>query len=116
MKPHQRKHARWFETFGCGSSSRATSSPTESSPSSRSSSRMRTRIGSPRPRKYFATRSLRAGASGRRKGASSTDTGISPHVSTDIDIRTHRYDVGHHHVHTLLMARLDLERLAKGLI
>src|SRR6266849_730811 len=59
MKPHQRRQARWFETFGCASPSRSTSSPTVSSPSSRNSSRIRTRVWSPSPRKYVATRSLR---------------------------------------------------------
>src|SRR5437016_13088800 len=78
MKPHQRRQARWFETFGCGTPSRCTSSPTESSPSSRSSSRIRRRVGSPSPRKYFATRSASTGASGKRNGASSCD--IDPPV------------------------------------
>src|SRR5207244_10524490 len=72
-KPHQRRQARWFETCGCRTPSRCTSSPTESSPSSRSSSRIRRRVGSPSPRKYFATRSASTGASGKRNGASSCD-------------------------------------------
>ncbi len=41
--------------------------PTERSRSS-SNWRIRTRVGSPRPRKYLARRSVSAGASGRRKG------------------------------------------------
>src|SRR5439155_6359340 len=73
MKPHQRRQARWFETLGCGTPSRCTSSPTESSPSSRNSSRIRSRVGSPSPRKYFATRSAATGASGSRNGAPSCD-------------------------------------------
>src|SRR5216684_2449426 len=74
MKPHQRKQARWFETFGCGSPKRSTKSPTESSPSSRRNSRIRNRVASPNPRKYFATRSVSTGASGSRNGASSVLT------------------------------------------
>ena len=49
--------------------SRFAKSPTESSSCSSSSARMRTRVGSPRPRKYFATRSGSAGASGSTNGA-----------------------------------------------
>src|ERR671923_55783 len=64
----QRRQARWLDTLGCGSPSRSTSSPTESSPSARNSSRIRTRRGSPKPRKYLATRSLAAGESGRPNG------------------------------------------------
>lgn len=61
--------ARWFEIFGCDSPRRRTRSPTLSSPSSRRRSRIRSRIGSPSPRKYFAARSVAAGAVGRRNGA-----------------------------------------------
>src|SRR5487761_1782713 len=68
-KPHQLRQARWFDTFGCDSPRACTNCPTESSPWSRRSSRMRTRVGSPRPRKYLAMRSDSAGASGRAKGA-----------------------------------------------
>src|SRR5579884_2724396 len=48
---------------------------------------MRSRVGSPRPRKYFATRSLRAGASGRRKGASRRGAEASLAISASDDIR-----------------------------
>src|SRR5919197_4168282 len=66
--PHQRRQARWLETLGCGWASRRVSAPADSSPSAPSSSRMRSRVGSPRARKYLATRSVRAGAAGRRNG------------------------------------------------
>src|SRR5205085_2686831 len=65
MKPHQRKQARWFDTFGCATPSRSTSWLTLSSRSVRSSSRIRSRIGSPSPRKYFATRSVLTGPAGQ---------------------------------------------------
>jgi hypothetical protein len=57
--------------FGLGQAEPAVSSPADSSPadsfpSAPSSSRMRSRVGSPRARKYLATRSCLAGASGRR--------------------------------------------------
>src|SRR5215211_5647657 len=70
-KPHQRRQARWLETLDWAWPSRRVSAPADSSPSAWSSSRMRSRVGSPRARKYLATRSPRAGASGRRNGASS---------------------------------------------
>src|SRR5918994_800277 len=73
--PHQRRQARWLETLDWAWPTRRVSSPADSSPCAWSSPRMRSRVGSPRARKYLATRSLRAGASGRRNGASwATDT------------------------------------------
>src|SRR5919108_5213474 len=48
---------------------RLTISPAESSPASCRSCRTRSRVGSPRPRKYLASSSLRVGASASAKGA-----------------------------------------------
>jgi hypothetical protein len=53
-EPTPAQQSKVLETFGCGAAISSTSSPTERSPSE-SSSRMRSRVGSPRPRKYLAT-------------------------------------------------------------
>ena len=66
--PHQRRQARWFETFGCGTPRSCASSPTERSPSDTSST-IRSRVRSPSTRKYLAIRSDSPGATGNRKGA-----------------------------------------------
>src|SRR6266540_872771 len=61
------------------------SAPTLSSPSLRNSSRMRSRIGSPSPRKYFATRSVATGVVGSRKGAEPARVLIAALVSEVVD-------------------------------
>jgi hypothetical protein len=58
---------------------------TVSSSSSRNSSRIRSRIGSPSPRKYFATRSVGRGEVGGRNGAALT-TPTATHLSEVSDV------------------------------
>ena len=81
-KPHHRRQARWFDTFGCDCPVSSTSSPTARSPSA-SRSRICSRVGSPNARKYFASTSVDAGASGSRNGASA-----KAEVRSCNDIRT----------------------------
>src|SRR5918995_5624971 len=93
-KPHQRRQPRWVETVACGSPRRLTISPAESSPLSSSSRRMRSLVGSPRPRKYFPSNCTRLGDSTRAKGEPEmTPLAVCAFafISVDYDIEYSRY-------------------------
>src|SRR5918994_1399845 len=82
-KPHQRRQPRWVETVACGSPTRRTISPAESSPLSPSSRRMRSLVGSPSPRKNFPSNSTRLGESANANGEPEmTSPAVCPSLAT----------------------------------
>src|ERR671923_1242881 len=90
-KPHHRRQPRCVDTVACGIPSRLTISPAESSPLSSSNRRMRRRVGSPRPRKYLPSRSMRLGEPPSVNGASEmTPIGSVAWVSISVN-----YDIGY---------------------